>query len=118
MIHTNIKATREGLIGHKTASGYVIDVHVPFVALPDVSALFKVVRINANGRSVLALVLDVGPWNVRDKDYVFGGARPQAECGRDYFFRATNKAGIDLGEYVWNYLEMKDNTNVDWEFVE
>lgn len=116
----NVKATREGLIGKRTASGYIIDVHVPFVALPDAGALFKAVRVKNvdNGRSIIAMVLDVGPWNTHDKDYVFGSARPQAESGTDWFGRPTNKAGIDLGEYVWNYLEMKDNTEVDWEFVE
>jgi hypothetical protein len=117
-LHSSIKATREGLVGHKTSSGYIIDVHVPFVALPDAKALFKAVKVTSGDRSVIALVLDVGPWNVTDHDYVFGDARPQAESGTDLFYRTTNHAGIDLGEYVWNFLRMKDNTNVDWQFVE
>ena len=120
MKHEDIKATREGLVGHKTSSGYIIDVHVPFVALPDVRSLFKIVRITnkLNNRSILAMVLDVGPWNVHDYDYVFGTSRPQSESGKDSFNRITNKAGIDLSEHVWHYLEMEDNTNVDWEFIE
>lgn len=120
MIHTDIKATREGLVGSVTASGYIIDRHVPFIALPDSRALFKIVRVinQINKRSILTMVLDVGPWNVHDQEYIFGSSRPQAETGTDYFHRSTNKAGIDLSEHVWNYLEMKDNTNVDWEFVE
>jgi hypothetical protein len=117
MIKT-VKATREGLIGGKTSSGYIIDTHVPFVALPHVHALFKAVRVKANNKSIIALVLDVGPWNIHDDAYVFGDARPQAETGTDLFNRATNHAGIDLGEYVWNYLGMKGNVDVSWEFVE
>ncbi len=119
-MHKDIKATREGLVGSITASGYVIDVHVPFVALPNVKALFKIVRVinNINGKNILAMVLDVGPWNTHDWSYVFGIDRPQAESGTDYFKRATNGAGIDLSERVWHELDMKDNTIVDWEFVE
>jgi hypothetical protein len=33
-----VKATREGLLGQKTASGYVIDTVVPFVALPCIAS--------------------------------------------------------------------------------
>lgn len=116
----SVKATREGLIGGVTASGYVVDRHVPFVALPHSHALFKAVKVKNNNtnKSIIALVLDVGPWNVHDEEYVFGDARPQAELGTDLFGRRTNHAGIDLGEYVWKYLGMKDNSNVEWEFVE
>jgi len=116
---TNILATREGRIGQKTASGYIVDPFVPFVALPDEGALRMVVRLtsHATGRSLLALVLDVGPWNTHDATYVFGGERPQAESGVDLFGRTTNHAGIDLGEYAWKFLKMTDNAPIDWEFV-
>ena len=112
-----VKATREGLIGQRTASGYVIDTIVPFVALPSTRAIGKAVRVLANERSVIAIVLDVGPWNISDDAYVFGGQRPQAESGKDLSGRPTNGAGIDLGEKVWGALGMADNGNVDWEFV-
>lgn len=114
-----VTATREGLVGKKTATGYVIDEHVPFVALPSTEALRQWVRVRnpSNGRVIMALVLDVGPWNEHDNAYVFGGQRPQAESGTDTRGRKTNKAGIDLGEVVWKALEMKDNTRVSWEFV-
>lgn len=114
------KATREGLSGAVTASGYAIDAHVPFVALPSAKALFKFVRLTnpANGNTCMAVVLDVGPWNIGDDAYVFNGARPQAESGTDTRGRATNGAGIDLGERVWKQLGMKDNSPVNWEFVE
>ncbi|HEV3059056.1 MAG TPA: hypothetical protein VGY48_12470 [Vicinamibacterales bacterium] len=115
-----VKATREGLLGQKTASGFVIDPFVPFVALPSWRALQRFVRVTnpANGLSELAVVLDVGPWNTADVDYVFGGQRPQAESGIDTRGRPTNGAGIDLGERVWHLLKMTDNGDVDWTFVD
>ena len=114
-----VKATREGLVGAKTASGYVIDKIVPFVALPSTKALGWAVRVTnpANDKSTIAIVLDVGPWNEHDDGYVFGGIRPAAETGTDSRGRTTNHAGIDLGEAVWKRLEMVDNTEVDWEFI-
>jgi hypothetical protein len=119
MTHVSIKATREGLQGHVTSSGYVIDTHVPFVALPAKDALYRCVKITnqLNGKQCYAMVLDVGPWNIEDNSYVFYGARPQAESGTDSFNRQTNGAGIDLGEKVWSMLGMTDNTLVTWEFV-
>ena len=115
-----VKATREGLVGRTTASGYVIDPIVPFVALPSINALHRFVRVTnpANGRTVIAIVLDVGPWNERDDKYVFDGARPAAESGVDSRGRVTNGAGIDLGERVWHALGMTDNTDIEWEFVD
>jgi hypothetical protein len=114
-----VKATREGLVGSVTSSGYVIDKVVPFVALPSTKAIGQFVRLTnpANGKTCIACVLDVGPWNISDTGYVFGGLRPQSETGTDMMGRVTNGAGIDLGEKVWNLLGMTDNGNVDWEFV-
>ena len=115
-----VKATREGLIGGLTSSGYVIDKSVPFVALPSTKALRRVVKVTnpKNGKSIVAMVLDVGPWNEHDDDYVFGGNRPQSESGVDKFGRPTNGAGIDLGEWVWLALGMTDNGEVEWEFID
>jgi hypothetical protein len=115
-----VKATREGLSGQKTASGYVIDSVVAFVALPCRRALHRHLRVRnpANGRTAIAEVLDVGPWNEFDADYVFGGSRPQAESGVSISGKGTNRAGIDLGGYVWHALGMEDNSDVDWEFLE
>jgi|SRR5215471_19145471 len=114
-----VKATREGLVGSKTASGFVIDTAVPFVALPSTKALYKCVRVTnpANGKSVDAIVLDVGPWNEHDDQYVFGPARPAAESGTDTRGRTTNGAGIDLGEKVWKALGLTDNAPVTWRFL-
>ena len=107
------KATREGLIGGHTASGWIINQYVPFVALPAEAALRQWVNITnpLNGKTIRALVLDVGPHHINDDAYVFGSQRPKAESD------GSNGAGIDLGELVWNYLEMKDNTEVEWEFA-
>jgi len=114
-----VKATREGLLGKTTASGYVIDRVVSFVALPSFNALGQFVRVTnpANGGYCIAQVLDVGPWNEHDDAYVFGGSRPAAESGYDSRGRKTNGAGIDLGEKVWAILGMVDNTNVEWELI-
>lgn len=114
-----VKATREGLIGGKTASGYKVDDVVPFVALPAKRALHKFVKLYnpENGNSCIAIVLDVGPWNTDDESYVFLNARPQSETGVDRTGRPTNKAGIDLSEKVWKLLGMKENTIIEWEFI-
>jgi hypothetical protein len=121
-----VKATREGLVGGKlvrvgtrSASGWIIDIHIPFVALPSTRALNRFIRIQnpLNGIGRFAMVLDVGPWNTHDDGYVFGGDRPQAESGVDMSGRPTNGAGIDLGEKIWLQLGMKGNTNVLWEFI-
>lgn len=113
-----VKATREGLIGKTTASGYVIDQKMPYASLP-ANALYRFVRVTnpANGRACIAIILDKGPWFIDDEDYVFRGARPQAESGIDKYGRRTNGAGIDLGEAVWKALEMHDNGPVQWEFI-
>ncbi|MGA3015948.1 MAG: hypothetical protein ABSF62_02430 [Bryobacteraceae bacterium] len=114
-----VKATREGLVGQKTASGYVIDRVVPFVALPSERALGRAVRVSnpLTGKSCVAIVLEVGPFNTTDDRYVFHGERPLAESGVSISGEGTNKAGIDLGEKVWALLGMKDNTPVIWEFL-
>jgi len=122
MIHEHIKATREGEIGKPTASGYTIDYIVPFLALPSATACLprRAVRLTneANGKSGIGLVLDVGPVNTHDDAYVLGDARPQSETGTDTTGRLTNRAGIDLGEALWHAIGMTDNGPVSWEFLE
>lgn len=114
-----VKATREGLVGQETASGYVIDRVIAFVALPSRRALGRFVRVTNphNGRTCLAQVVDVGPFNTHDDDYVLHGARPAAERGASVSGHGTNGAGIDLSEAVWAALGMTDNTDVTWEFI-
>lgn len=123
-----VKATREGLIGNSTSMGIVITPYLGlghahlsnfFVALPDTKAIRRIVRVRnpANDREVMCPVIDVGPWNEHDSDYVFGDFPPAAESGIDTRGRKTNGAGIDLSEGVWAMLGMTDNTEVEWEFV-
>ena len=114
-----VKATREGLVGDKTSSGYIIDRVVPFVALPSTKALGRFVKLTnpANAKTCYAIVLDVGPWNIHDDAYVFDGARPASESGVSFSGKGTNSSGIDLGEAVWTALDMQDNSQVDWEFL-
>jgi hypothetical protein len=119
-----VKATREGMLGDMTASGWRIDATRLFCALPSTKALRRSVLITnpANGKSTRAEVLDVGPWNVHDDAYVLGGLRPLAESGHKINLLGqmvqgiTNGAGIDLGEAVWAALEMTNNGPVDWHF--
>lgn len=109
-----VKATREGLVGDKTASGWIITTCVPAVALPSIAALHLRVLVTnpLNGKSCPAIVLDVGPHHTGDDEYVWNGARPRAESDP-----GSNGAGIDLSEFVWHALEMTDNTAVDWKWL-
>ena len=117
-----VKATREGLVGDETSSGWHIDTVRMFVALPARKALFRWVNIKnpLNGKTCRAEVLDVGPFNINDNGYVFGGLRPLSESGSHVdetgktVMGVTNGSGIDLGEAVWLALGMLDNTQVDW----
>ncbi|KPV49379.1 hypothetical protein SE17_32995, partial [Kouleothrix aurantiaca] len=65
-------ATREGLVGHRTANGHRIQARDRFVALPSASVVASnggtefQVRVTYRGRSVVLPVWDVGPWNTRD----------------------------------------------------
>lgn len=115
-----VKATREGLLGRMAKSGAKVDPYTPGIALPCVAALwrFVVVRNPVNKLWIVCRVLDVGPWNEQDSDYVYGGARPRAELGPDERGRITNGAGIDLWEKPWQVLEMVDNALVDWDFID
>jgi len=116
-----VKSTQEGLLGDETATGYVIDKIVSFCALPSENAKWMWVEITnpANGKSTIAQVLDVGPWDEHDDAYVFHGKRPRAESGIDEFGRVTNGSGIDLGYRVVADLGIAEGDNVDviWKFV-
>jgi len=130
-------ATREGLVGRTTANGHVIRPRDRFVALPSRRSLsgkggreFQV-RLTHGGKSVVAPVWDIGPWNVRDDHWSLSSQRerwrdlpqglPQAQAafqdgyngGKDEFGRQVkNPAGIDLADGIfWDDLQMRDN---DW----
>ncbi len=114
-------ASMEGLEGNITAVGLKINWHSVFVALPAKLALWSIVAVRYNDKIVLAPVLDIGPWNTEDNDYVFGHARPQSESGIDKSGRRTNRAGIDLSFYTIVKLNSLPTEwglrEVEWSFV-
>ena len=136
-----IYATREGLVGQTTANGHVIQSHDHFVALPSTKALCSngghefEVRVTYNGKSIVAPIWDVGPWNTKDDYWNPSSQRemwndlpqgkPEAQAayydgynsGKDQYGRTvTNPAGIDLADGTfWDDLGMTDN---DWVTVE
>ncbi|MFV9507874.1 MAG: hypothetical protein AB4911_25270 [Oscillochloridaceae bacterium umkhey_bin13] len=129
-----IFATRQGLVGRTTANGHVIRPRDRFVALPSWTALSPrgsdkfSVRITYNGRSVIAPVWDVGPWNTRD-DYWNPNRRysdlpvglPMAAAARLNGYnggrdergrRILLPNGLDIGDGTfWDDLQM---TKDDW----
>lgn len=111
-----VYATREGLVGRRTASGHIIAADSLFVALPHRSALGRLVEIRYRGRSVIVPVLDVGPWNI-DDEYWTSGRRPASERGKGTYRKPTNQAGIDLSDAVFARLGLEDNDHVEWRFV-
>jgi hypothetical protein len=136
-----IFATREGLVGHTTANGHVIRPRDRFVALPSWSVLSSrggrefQVRITYKGRSAVAPVWDVGPWNTRDDYWNPHGRRysdlpvglPMAQAayqhgyngGRDeYGRRIAHPNGIDIADGTfWDDLGMVDNDWVEVTFL-
>jgi hypothetical protein len=111
-----VLATREGMIGAVTSSRTIIRADSMFVALPDRSALGRIVEVRYRERSIVVPVLDVGPWNVDDA-YWERDARPASERGRGYYRTPVNRAGIDLADAVFAALGLPDNDVVEWRFV-
>jgi hypothetical protein len=135
-----ILATREGLVGYRTANGHRIRPRDRFVALPSWGVLSSrggnefQVRVTYRGRSVVLPVWDVGPWNTRD-DYWNPNRRysdlpvglPMAQAarqqgyngGRDEFGRRVRHAnGIDIADGAfWDDLGMTDTDWVEVTFL-
>jgi hypothetical protein len=118
-----VHATRQGMIGGRTANGHRITKRDHFVSLPSWRSLSSnggreyLVRITYKGRSSVAPVYDVGPWNVHD-DYWdaqrerFGDlARGWPEDHAAYFDkynggraekgRVSFPTAIDIGDGAW-----------------
>ncbi|MEU6479887.1 VCBS repeat-containing protein [Streptomyces sp. NPDC047017] len=139
-----VHATREGLVGGRTANGHVIQSNDHFVALPSGRALSGEggteysVRVCKAGTSTCetAPVWDIGPWNVRDDYWNPSGVReefsdlaqgtPEAQAaydsgyngGRDDGNRSVlNNAGIDLGDGVAADLGLGDGGSVDVSYL-
>jgi hypothetical protein len=134
-------ATREGLVGRRTANGHTVVEHDRFVALPSRKVLNPdgkqdyQVRIGYKGRSAVAPVWDVGPWNTRDnywdeKRELFGELprfQPEALAawhsdfngGRDQYNRWVSfPAGIDLADGTFaDDLGMRASDWVDVTFL-
>jgi hypothetical protein len=109
-------ATREGLVGRRTATGDTIRPGALFVALPHPSALRRDVELRYGARVIVAPVMDVGPWNIDDA-YWSRSDRPAAELGRGAFRRPANPAGIDLSDATFAALGLRDNATLEWRFV-
>jgi hypothetical protein len=79
-----IRATRQGMVGRRTANGHTIKKRDHFVSLPCWCVLSSkdgneyAVRLAYKGRSVVVPVYDVGPWNRRDN---YWDAQPQRTFG-------------------------------------
>lgn len=72
-----IRGTRMGMVGGRTANGHIIQPRDHYVSLPSWASLASrggyeyQVRVSYNGRSGVAPVWDVGPWNTRDNYWDF-----------------------------------------------
>jgi hypothetical protein len=120
-----VRATRQGLVGRRTANGHRITKRDRFVSLPCVCVLSSkggneyMVRVTYRGRSAVVPVYDVGPWNTKDNYWDpqeqrrFGDLRqgwPQDHAaffdghngGRDASGRRVRfPTAIDVGDGVW-----------------
>jgi hypothetical protein len=111
--------------GQKGAYGDHLDPSDIYLALPATMPRGTQVRVIGPLGSMVAPVLDKGPWNAADKKrpgsrddpYWQTGARPQAESGTDYTGRPTNHAGIDLSPALAKAIGIAGKGAVDWEFV-
>jgi hypothetical protein len=138
-----VYATREGLVGGTCANGHIIVPNDHFVALPSERALSsnggyeKQVRLTYGGRSIVAPVWDVGPWNSHDNYWepsllrTFAATLPigTPESWAAFYqgfngglnqkgHVVENPAGIDLADGTFNLdLAMPDNDYVSVEFL-
>jgi hypothetical protein len=117
-----IFATRQGLVGEVTANGHTIQPRDRFVALPSFGVLSSYggheyqVRITYNGRSVVAPVWDVGPWNTTD-DYWsperrYGDLPVGVPMAQAAFLEGYNGGVDEMGRTVMmpNGIDIADGT--------
>lgn len=120
----SVDATREGLVGKKTATGHVIEANDIFVALPSRSALNRTVEIEYNGKKYRAKVLDVGPHNTHDDYWNHGGVPKAAQGIREPGIKGgppKNGAGIDISDGLWAKMGLTQKIgmiHVKWRFVD
>ncbi|RIK45478.1 MAG: hypothetical protein DCC58_06280 [Chloroflexi bacterium] len=133
-----VYAYQEGLVGHTTANGHVIQPEDYFVALPCFCVLSSKggaefqVKVEYKGRSLILPVWDVGPWNIDDNYWDPPSQRkwsalpqgyPQAAAayydgfngGKDDWGRVvTSPGGMDIADGAFHELGM---TGSDWVTV-
>jgi hypothetical protein len=135
-------ATREGLVGQRTANGHIIQPRDRFVALPSWKVLSSnggnefQVRVTYKDRTVVLPVWDVGPWNTHDdywnpadreryRDLPVGVPMAQAAVlqgyngGLDEFGRTIRDPnGIDIADGAfWDDLGMTRTAKVQVTFL-
>jgi hypothetical protein len=91
-----------------------------YIALPDrIEGERPLVKVwnRETGKTAIAMIEDVGPWNI-DDPYWDKGTRPQAESGTDMSGRDTNGAGIDLSPALAQALGIDGMGTVDWKFAD
>jgi hypothetical protein len=115
-----LRVTRQGMVGSRTANGHVVQPRDFFVSLPSWKALSSrggdeyMVRLSANGRSIVVPVWDVGPWNAHDnfwddrrakfKDLPTGWPEDHAAYYDNYNHRRAEKGwvryptAVDVGD--------------------
>jgi hypothetical protein len=118
-----VRATRMGMVGGRTANGHIIRPRDHYVSLPSWRSLSSrggheyQVRITYRGRSSVAPVWDVGPWNTRDnywdvqreryRDLRHGWPQDHAAYyegyngGRAEKGRVRFPTAVDVGDGVW-----------------
>lgn len=126
-----VYASREGLVGGRTANGHIIQSHDHFVSLPSWTALndyghydYQVRITTAAGNSAVAPVWDSGPWNFADnywdsnrnefKDLPVGKPESEAAYINGYNGGVNengagiyNPSGIDIGDGTfWDDLKL------------
>ena len=132
---------QEGLVGYTTANGHVIQPNDHFVALPCFCVLSSQggdefqVKLEYNGKTVIAPVWDVGPWNVDDNYWDPQSERkysslpqgyPEAAAayyagfngGTDGWGRTVlSPGGIDIADGTFAELGMKGSDWVNVTFL-
>lgn len=109
----HVIATRIGLVGRTTYTGLVIGPEHAFVALPDPSAMHRVVALVIASTLIHAPVLDLGPWYEDDPYWLAERPIPRAEQhqGQELHGYTINGAGIDLSDGLLRRIDIEP---ADW----
>lgn len=91
--------------------------------VPDPRPLVEVMN-EANGKTAICQIRDIGPWLIDDVAYVMGNARPVAEPKGSTIPRGKNQgktsngAGLDVTPAAARALGISGMGTVSWRFVE